>query len=115
MSSVAIPDTRFACSRGRVHAPFCGVGGCFLPRPAQLRLVAHEPCGNNEVRTVVANGGGLTVDGAKYTAEQLRTLAAYAATSGAQLTISGGKFSFDDMRAIATHGNGRVVFAGSVF
>jgi hypothetical protein len=23
--------------------------------------------------------------------------------------------SFDDMRAIATHGNGRVVFAGSAF
>ncbi len=69
----------------------------------------------DELRAVVANGGGLTVDGAKYTAEQLRTLASYAATSGAQLTISGGKFSFDDMRAIATHGNGRVVFAGSVF
>jgi uncharacterized membrane protein len=69
----------------------------------------------DEIRTVVANGGGLTVDGSKYNAEQLRTLAAYAATGGAQLTISGGKLSFDDMRAIATHGNGRVVFAGSVF
>jgi uncharacterized membrane protein len=69
----------------------------------------------DELRTVVANGGGLTVDGSKYNAEQLRTLAAYAATSGAQLTISGGRLSFDDMRAIATHGNGRVIFAGSVF
>jgi transposase len=29
--------------------------------------------------------------------------------------IAGGKLSFNDMRAIATHGNGRVVFGGTVF
>jgi hypothetical protein len=69
----------------------------------------------DEIGTVLASGGGLTVDATRYTADQLRTLAAYAATSGAQLTIAGGKLSFNDMRAIATHGNGRVVFGGTVF
>jgi hypothetical protein len=69
----------------------------------------------DEIRQVVANGGGLTVDATKYTADQLRALAAFAATSGAQLTISGGPLSFDDMRAIASHGNGRVIFGGTMF
>jgi uncharacterized membrane protein len=69
----------------------------------------------DEIRMVVASGGGLTVDATRYTPDQLRTLAAYAATSGAQLTIAGGKLSFEDMRAVATHGNGRVVFGGKVF
>jgi hypothetical protein len=32
-----------------------------------------------------------------------------------RLPIAGGKLSFNDMRAIATHGNGRVVFGGTVF
>jgi hypothetical protein len=64
---------------------------------------------------VLASGGGLTVNGAKYSGEDLRLLAAAANSSGAQLIISGGRISYEHMRSIAAGGRGHVAFADEVF
>jgi hypothetical protein len=69
----------------------------------------------DEITGVLAHGGGLSVDGSRYSVEQLQTFAAFAKNSGAQLTIVGGNFSVEQMQAIAAHGRGHLIFSGTVF
>jgi hypothetical protein len=67
----------------------------------------------DNLRLLVANGGGVTVDASKYTVQQLTLLAAHAAASGAQLTVEGfSGLSSDDLRTIAANGKGKVIFSG---
>jgi hypothetical protein len=74
------------------------------------------PLSYDQIRILLANGTGLTVDAKKYSADQLSVLAANAASGGAQLTIQGtGILSVDNLRVIGANGKGRVVFSGVIF
>lgn len=76
-----------------------------------------------EIRSVLASGGGLTVDATKFSFEQLQTLAANAAIGKTHLVlhlmhggqgVHGGRIGFAEMRTIAASGEGHVSFTPAV-
>jgi hypothetical protein len=68
-----------------------------------------------EIQSILNFGAGLTVDGNKWSADELKAMAAFAKSGGARLTIAGGRLPVAGMQAIAAHGKGFVVFAGTAF
>jgi hypothetical protein len=64
----------------------------------------------SEIVSIVSAGGGVIIDGDKYTS-QLVTIATAAAKSGARVIIKGSSQKYaSQLVSIATAGKGRVIF-----
>jgi hypothetical protein len=67
----------------------------------------------DDLRAIAASGGGLEINGAHYSTDDLRTIAAAAALGNAPtLVIHNSKTKATaDLQAIAANGGGKVIFA----